>query len=110
MVWFKTQCIDLSLYVGDDTIRPVSVVRHLGVLLDQELTTKQHISNVGGGYDTDIVFYHTGRLKKVLRSILGPKITANLVSAFVLNRLDYCILCIYVNTHTSPLFLNLFTG
>ena len=53
--------------------------RDLGVLLDQELTMKQHISNVAS----------IRRLKKV-RSILGPEITANLVSSFVLNRLDYC--------------------
>ena len=41
---------------------------------------KQHISNV---------LYHIRRLKK-LRSILGLEITANLVYAFVLNKLDYC--------------------
>jgi len=29
----KTECIDLSLYVGDDTIKPVSFVRDLGVTL-----------------------------------------------------------------------------
>ena len=44
VIWFgsrtnhrKTECIDLSLYVGDSTIKPVCVVRHLGFLLDQEL-------------------------------------------------------------------------
>ena len=38
--------IDLSLRVGNETIKPVSVVRDLGVLLDEELTMKQHISKV----------------------------------------------------------------
>ena len=38
---------------------------------------------------TWFAFYHFWQLKK-LRSILGPEITATLVSAFVLNRLDYC--------------------
>ena len=91
VIWFgsrtnhrKTECIDLSLYVGDSTIKPVCVVRHLGFLLDQELVIKQHISKVAS-----IAFYHIQRLKKV-RSILEPEITANLVSTFVLNRLDYC--------------------
>jgi len=55
----------LSLHVGKETIKPVSVVRNLGVLLDEELTMKQHISNVAS-----IAFYHIRRLKKV-RSILG---------------------------------------
>jgi len=45
---------------------------------------KPHISKV-----TSVAFYHIGRLKKV-RSILGTEITASLVSAFILNRLDYC--------------------
>ena len=35
------------------------------------------------------VFFQLRRLKQV-RRILGPKITANLVSAFVTSRLDYC--------------------
>ena len=89
MVWFKDQSsqdriIDLLLYAGDDAIKPVSVVCDLGVLLDQKLTMKQHISNV-----TSIAFIPHRRLEKV-RFILGPEITASLVSAFVLNRLDYC--------------------
>ena len=29
-----------------ETIKPVSVVRDIGVLLDEELTMKQHISKV----------------------------------------------------------------
>ena len=36
--------MDLSLHVGKETIKPVSVVRDLGVLLDEELTMNQHIS------------------------------------------------------------------
>jgi len=86
VIWFgsrsshrKTECIDLSLYAGDDVIKPVSVVRDLGVLLDEELMMKQHINVVA-----NIAFYHIRRLKN-MRYILGPKITANLVSAFVRN-------------------------
>jgi len=36
-----------------------------------------------------VAFYHIRRLKKV-RSILGAEITVSLMSAFTLNRLDYC--------------------
>jgi len=66
--------MDLSLYVGDDTIKPVSVVRELAILLHEELTMKQLISKVAS-----IAFdhIHPRRLKKV-PSMFGPEITANL--------------------------------
>jgi len=87
LIWFgsrtnirKSRLADLSLHVGAETINPVSSVRDLGVVLDDELTTKPHIN---------IAFYHIRWLKKV-RSILGAEITASLVSAFILNRPDYC--------------------
>jgi len=75
------------------------VVRDLGVLLDEELTTKQHISEVAS-----VAFYHLRRLKKV-RSILGSDITASLMSAFILNRLDYCntVLANLPASTTAPL-------
>jgi hypothetical protein len=91
VIWFgtvaslrKIKNIDLVLHVGSDVIKPVSVVRDLGVLLDQELSMKPHISKV-----TSTCFYQLRRLKQV-RRILGPEITATLVTAFVLSRLDYC--------------------
>jgi hypothetical protein len=53
VIWFgsktnlkKIQDMDLALRVGTDVIQPAKVVRDLGVLLDQELTMKQHISKV----------------------------------------------------------------
>jgi len=72
------------LHVDAETIKPVSPVRDLGVVLDDELTMKPDINKV-----TSVAFYHIRRLKKV-RSILGNEITVSLVSAFILNRLDYC--------------------
>jgi Reverse transcriptase (RNA-dependent DNA polymerase) len=38
--------MDLALRFGTDVIQPAKVVRDLDVLLDQELTMKQHISKV----------------------------------------------------------------
>jgi len=35
--------IDLTLRVGSDVIKPISVVHDLAVLLDQELSMKQNI-------------------------------------------------------------------
>ena len=81
---YKSRLVDVSLHVGAETIKPVSAVRDLGVVLDDELTMKPHISKV-----TSVAFYHIRRLKKV-RSILGAEITSSLVSTFILNRLDYC--------------------
>ena len=45
---------------------------------------KQHISKV-----TRACFFQLRRLKQV-RRLLGPRVTANLVSTFVTNKLDYC--------------------
>ena len=85
-IWFgsrtnhsNTECMDLSLHVRNEIIKPVNVVRDLGILLDEELTMKQHISKVA-----IVVFYHIRRLKKV-RSIVRAKITAGLTSVFILN-------------------------
>ena len=79
-----SRLVDLSLHVGAATINPVSVVRELGIVLDDELMMKPHIYKV-----TSVAFYHNRRLKKV-RSIVRAEITTSFVSAFILNRLDYC--------------------
>ena len=91
IIWFGTttslhrlQGLDLGLHIGADIITPIDVVRDLGVLLDTKLTMKKHISKI-----TSVCFYHLWRLKQV-RRLLGPDITARLVYAFVLSRLDYC--------------------
>jgi hypothetical protein len=60
------------------------VARDLGALLDQKLSMKPNISKVTG-----TCFYQLRRLKQV-RRIHGPEITATLVTAFVLSRLDNC--------------------
>ena len=51
LIWFgsttnirKSRLVDLSLHVGAETIKSVSAVRDLGVVLDDELTMKPHIS------------------------------------------------------------------
>ena len=59
-------------------------MRDLGVLLDSELSLKQHINSVARACS-----FQLRRLKQI-RRLLGPAVTATLVSAFVLSRLDYC--------------------
>ena len=91
IIWFGSQAMlkrlentNLSLHVGTDMITPTNAVRDLGVLLDSEMTTRQHISKIVGA-----CFYHLRCLKKV-RQILGSSVTCRLVTAFVTSRLDYC--------------------
>ena len=91
VIWFgtaanlrKIKSTDLALHVGSDVIKLVNVVRDLGVILDQELSMKQHINKV-----TSNCFFQIRRLKQV-RRILGPEVTTSLITAFVTSRLDYC--------------------
>jgi len=70
--------------IGPNTILPSAVIRDLGVYFDSKLNIKSHISRI-----TRVCFYHMRRLRAVRRQ-LGQEITARLVSAFVLSRLDYC--------------------
>jgi len=90
--------VSLVLNVGNDVISPVSVVRGLGVLLDQEL-----IDEAAHPYDYKFVF----KFRRVtqVRRILGPEITASLVCAFVTSWLDYCnaLLCRAAKLTIAPL-------
>jgi hypothetical protein len=70
--------------IGPDTLQPTNQVRDLGVYFDSELNMKAHIRRIAGA-----CYYHLRRLR-ALRGLLGQEVTARLVSAFVLSRLDYC--------------------
>ena len=54
------------------------------MIFDGELTMAIYIAKI-----TSVCYYHLQRLKQV-RWILGPEIAVRLVSAYVINRLDYC--------------------
>ncbi len=69
--------------VGTSTIHSTTVVRDLGVLLDYELTMKKHVNKVAS-----TCFYQLRRLRQI-RHLVGQDLTAQLVHAFVLSRLDY---------------------
>jgi len=91
VIWFGTPATlkkikdsDLALRVGFDVIKPFDVVRDLGVLLDQELSMKQHVNKVAS-----TCFFQLRRLKQV-RRILGPEVTTGRITAFITSRLDYC--------------------
>ena len=70
-------------YLLTYVLQPASVVLDLGVQLDGELSMQAHVSKT-----TQTCFFHLRRLRQV-RRLLGRDVTANLVAAFVLSRLDY---------------------
>jgi hypothetical protein len=91
LIWFgtpgnlkKLSVTDSNLYLGGSLIRPSTTVRDLGVLLDSQLSMRQHISKV-----ISVCYFHLRRLKKVIR-YAGSDLARQLVSAFVLSKLDYC--------------------
>ena len=53
-------------------------------MLDRALSMKQHVTKVASS-----CFYHLRRLKQISR-LVGKEVTAQLASAFILSRLDYC--------------------
>jgi len=64
-----------------------SVVRHLGVYMDSELTMKEHIAKI-----TAAGFYHIRRLRQVRRRI-GQEVTQQLVLVLIMSRLDSVTAC-----------------
>ena len=75
----------ISFCVQNSTIvQTVPVVRDLGVLLDAELSMKQHTSKVAA-----TCYYQLRRLRQI-RNRAGQELTMQLVLALVISRLDYC--------------------
>jgi hypothetical protein len=70
--------------IGSAIIEPSLVVRDLGVFFDAELTMHDHVMRVA-----QTCFYHLRRLRSV-RKQLGQETAAQLVSALILTRIDYC--------------------
>ena len=73
VIWFGTKAnlkkmenTNLTLHVGNDVIDSVSSVRDLGVLLDNELSMKTHISKTAS-----VCYFHLRRLKTVRRILAG---------------------------------------
>jgi len=80
----KLQQYYLTLTVGTETIRPVNVIRNLGVWIDHELSMKQHIVKVASA-----CFHQLRHLRQIRRRV-GREVKTRLVLALVMSRLDYC--------------------
>ena len=80
MVWLS----DLTLDTGTMVVRPLKSVRDLGVHLDSELMMKTHISIVVS------CCHHQLRRIRQVRRLVGQDVAQQLVSAYILSRLDYC--------------------
>jgi len=65
-------------------IKPTDIVCDLGVLLDGELTLKQHVNRIAS-----TCFFHLRRLMR-LKCHVTVEVMKQLISAFIFSRLDYC--------------------
>ena len=91
LIWFgsaanlsRLENASLDIHVGQVTIKPVDVVRDLGVMLDSRLDMRQHISKT-----VSACFFHLRRLRQMKR-ILDRDMRQRLVSTFIISRIDYC--------------------
>ena len=103
VLWFRSVVnlrnvshADRCLTIGSDVIEPVEIVRDLGVYFDTHLTMKAHIARV-----SRTCFYHLRHLRSI-QGCLAREVTAKLVSAYIISRLDYCN-CILANLPVSTL-------
>lgn len=63
---------------------PITTVRNLGVIVDQDLSCNSHIKQI-----PRTAFFHLCNIAKI-RHIIMPKDAEKIVHAFITSRLDYC--------------------
>jgi len=80
----QSSLADRTLSINDVALQSAGVVRDLGVLLDNQLTMKQHVNRVASS-----CFFHLRRLRQIKR-LVTLEATNQLVAAVILGRLDYC--------------------
>ncbi|KAI5102046.1 hypothetical protein C0J45_7398, partial [Silurus meridionalis] len=74
----------LNLHLDGCSVTTSSTVKDLGVILDSDLSFKNHINQV-----TKTVFFHLRNISK-LRNMLSISDAEKLVHAFMTSRTDYC--------------------
>ena len=73
-----------SFHVGDDLVQPASVVRDLGLYIDEALTMTDHINNLMR------TCFGILRQLKTIRRCLPLETTKMLIHSFISSRVDYC--------------------
>lgn len=91
LIWFgirtsfrRLSSADRTLTIDSVDVQQNDVVLDLGVLLDCELTLKQHINRI-----TTTCFYCLRRLRQIKRYV-DVAVMKQLISAFIFSGLDYC--------------------
>ena len=78
-----------QLQIKNQVITPLDKVRDLGVIIDSKLTMESHTASVARS-----CFYQLRQLRSIQRS-LTTDARCTLVTAFVVNRVDYCNAVLY---------------
>lgn len=83
-------CPSLScLCVGDVDVAPVKAASNLGIVFNNTMSFKSHISDVGRSS-----FYHLRNISRI-RKYLTRETTEMVVHSFVTSKLDYCNSLLY---------------
>ena len=82
-----------SITIGNAQIPFKQSVKNFGFTFDCHLSMSSHVSNIAQ------TCYFELRLLASIRRLLTSKVTAALVSAFVLSRIDYCMSLLFGSTH-----------
>ena len=122
----RKQTLDLTLYVNDNIIRQVSETVYLGVVLDEHLSWKPHVSHIASKISKSIgVIYKSSfclpksALLSLYYSLIYPYLqyciivwgstySTNLNRIFLLQKRAVRIICkVSYDEHTNSLFKNL---
>ena len=78
-----------SIKIGDTEIKPVTSLRNLGSMIDENLSMEHQITKT-----CSTAFYHIRNIRHI-RKYLDVKSTETMVHAFITNKLDYCNSLLY---------------
>ena len=85
ILWFgsaanlrKLSADELNIRVGQSVVKPVTTVRNFGVLIDAELSMRDHVSRLA-----QMCYFHLLRRLRSVRRQLGQDVTERLVCALV---------------------------
>ena len=75
---------DFDLYIGDELIKPVSLVKLLGVLIDDNLSSNEHVSKL-----CVKAARQTNALRRIVKYIPN-ECRINIYQAFISSNFNYC--------------------